>query len=126
MVLGPYSSGRLVVDDRSVPDNDAVDALMNRLDCLHDVSHVRQYRPSEWRQLLEGAGLRVQAVEPYVVHRPLTSLTEGAADEDVREIRRLLTGLSEAQRQLLALEEKDGEPHLNHWYVMLAAQKIAG
>ena len=36
--------GRLVIDDRSVPEDDFVDAAMNRLDWLHDESHVRQYR----------------------------------------------------------------------------------
>jgi ubiquinone/menaquinone biosynthesis C-methylase UbiE len=52
-VLKP--GGRLVIDDRSVPEEEFVDATLNRLDWLHDHSHVRQYRPSEWQRILQDA-----------------------------------------------------------------------
>jgi ubiquinone/menaquinone biosynthesis C-methylase UbiE len=55
-VLRP--GGVMAIDDRSVPEDDEVDRTMNRLDVLHDHSHVREYRPSEWKQLLLGTGLR--------------------------------------------------------------------
>ena len=74
-------NGRLVIDDRSVPENDFVDACMNRLDRYHDPSHVRQYRSSEWRQMLEALGFVVEEVEPYIKHRPLTSLTDGVSQQ---------------------------------------------
>ncbi|MBU0494417.1 MAG: class I SAM-dependent methyltransferase [Chloroflexi bacterium] len=54
-VLRP--GGRLVIDDRSVPEDDFVDACMNQLDHYHDESHVRQYRPAEWRQMLEARAM---------------------------------------------------------------------
>jgi ubiquinone/menaquinone biosynthesis C-methylase UbiE len=69
------AGGRLVIDDRSVPEDDFVDVCMNRLDRYHDESHVREYRPSEWRRMLENQGFAVEAVEGYVKHRPLTALT---------------------------------------------------
>jgi ubiquinone/menaquinone biosynthesis C-methylase UbiE len=47
------SGGSLVIDDRSVPEDDEVEAIMYRLDTLHDESQVREYRPSEWRAMLE-------------------------------------------------------------------------
>lgn len=118
-VLKP--GGRLVVDDRSGPEDDEVDAIMNRLDVLHDRSHVRQYRPSRWRVLLEGAGFGVESVEPYVKHRPMSSLTAGVGEADARAVREIVAGLDARQRGVFALEEKAGEAHFNHWYVLIAA-----
>ena len=46
---------RLVVDDRSVLEDDFADATLNRLDWLHDHSHIREYRPSEWQSMLQAA-----------------------------------------------------------------------
>lgn len=120
-VLRP--GGRLVIDDRSVPEDDFVDACMNQLDRYHDESHVREYRPSEWRRMLEGSGFVLEAVEPYTQHRPLTSLMGGVPEENVRKIHALLERLTESQREALNLVEVDGQQYLNHWYVMVAARK---
>jgi len=117
------SGGRLVIDDRSVPEDDAVDAVMNRLDRLHDRSHVRQYRPSEWERTLKESGFEVETVEPYVRHRPLSSLTGGVDPEDAAEIRRSVASLTAEQRAAMAVTEKDGEVHTNHWYVMAVGVK---
>jgi len=122
-VLRP--GGRLVIDDRSVPEDDFVDACMNQLDRYHDESHVRQYRPGEWRQMLEALGYLVETVEPYTRHRPLSAFTERVSPENVRRIHQTLDGLNDAQREALNLVEIDGEPHLNHWYVLVAARKSA-
>ncbi len=70
-VLRP--GGRLVIDDRSVPEDDFVDTTLNRLDWLHDHSHVRQYQPSEWERMMHEAGCKVEALEPYTKHRPLSA-----------------------------------------------------
>lgn len=115
------AGGRLVIDDRSVPDNDFVDDTMNRLDWLHDESHVRQYRPGEWEHMLTDAGFAVETVEPYTKHRPISSLTHGVSDENVTEIHLILDSLTAEQREAFDLREKDGELHLTHWYVMVAA-----
>ena len=115
--------GMLVIDDRSVPADDFVDACMNRLDWYHDESHIRQYRPEEWRAMLSDAGLVVEVVEPYTQHRPLTSLTHGVAPDNVRMIEETLARLSDEERGKLNLVELHGELYLNHWYVMLAARR---
>ncbi|MFI5395864.1 MAG: class I SAM-dependent methyltransferase [Candidatus Binatia bacterium] len=114
--------GRLVIDDRSVPDDDFVDACMNQLDRYHDESHIRQYRPIEWRQMLEAGRFVVDTVEPYTKHRPLTSLTDGVSPENIRKIATLLDRLDPGQRAALNLVEIDGQLHLNHWYVLIAAK----
>lgn len=118
-VLDP--EGRVIIDDRSVPEDDFVDRCMNALDFCHDESHVRQYRPNEWHQLLETAGFDVTSVETYTRHRPLTALTDGVSPTNVRRIHALLDGLTPAQRRALHLVDIEGEPYLNHWYILIAA-----
>jgi ubiquinone/menaquinone biosynthesis C-methylase UbiE len=117
------AGGRLVIDDRSVPEDGFVDACMNRLDYYHDESHVREYRPSEWKRLLEDHSFTVAAIESYVKHRPVTAFTAEVSQENVRRIHEILDGLSPAQRAALNLREVDGQPHLNHWYVMISGMK---
>jgi ubiquinone/menaquinone biosynthesis C-methylase UbiE len=120
-VLAP--AGRVVIDDRSVPEDDFIDQCMNLLDTYHDESHVREYRPSEWRRMLEDAGFLVETVETYTRHRPLASLTEGVSEENVRKIHETLGGLDAVQREVFNLIEKDGQLHLNHWFVLVSAVK---
>jgi SAM-dependent methyltransferase len=120
-VLRP--GGRLVIDDRSVPEDDFADATLNRLDWLHDHSHVRQYRPSEWQSMMREAGCKIEVVEPYTKHRPLSAFTNGVEPESVAEIERIIAGLSEDQRAALNVADKNGEINLNHWYVMVVGVK---
>jgi ubiquinone/menaquinone biosynthesis C-methylase UbiE len=51
--------GRVVVVDTTVPEDDVLDREINAIELLRDPSHVRNYRPSEWRRMLEGAGLTI-------------------------------------------------------------------
>jgi SAM-dependent methyltransferase len=117
------NGGRLVIDDRSVPYEDFVDTTMNRLDWLHDESHIREYRSAEWEQMLTEAGFNVENVEPYIQHRPLSSLTDNVDPQNVAEIQSIIAALNESQRKAMNVIEKDGELYLNHWYVMIAATK---
>jgi SAM-dependent methyltransferase len=123
MVRTLRSGGLLLIDDRSVPEDDWIDETMHRLDCLHDESHVRQYRASRWLALLENAGLSVEVVEPYTKHRPVTALTERVSPEDVAAIHAILDGLSSEERSKLRLETVDGEDRSTHWYVIVSARK---
>ncbi|HRX01565.1 MAG: methyltransferase domain-containing protein [Anaerolineae bacterium] len=117
--------GMLLIDDRSVPDDEFVDSVMNRLDWLHDESHVRQYRAREWDEMLEAAGCSVISSEVYIKHRPLSSLTDQVAPENVNQIHGILNSLSTTQQEKLALREIDGELYSNHWYITVAARKPA-
>jgi SAM-dependent methyltransferase len=120
-VLKP--GGRLVIDDRSVPEDDFIDATLNRLDVLHDRSHVREYRPSEWDSMMQSAGFAVETIEPYTKHRPLSALTEKADPADAQEIALVIATLNEDQRAALNVMEKEGEIYLNHWFVMVVGVK---
>ncbi len=119
----PRPGGRFVIDDRSVPEDPSVDGIINELDWLHDESHIREYGPNEWRQLLDAAGLVVDAVETYSLHRPLSSLTSQVAAPNVARINAIVAGLRPAQREAMHVEEIDGQIYFNHWYVMLAGFK---
>ena len=122
-VLQP--GGRLVIDDRCVPDDDRVDAVMNRLDLLHDRSHVRDYRPSEWRQMLSRGGFTLEAAEPYTRSRPLESLTDGVAAPQAREIQAIVAGLADDVRAVMGIETDGDRTTIIHWYLALAATRPA-
>ncbi len=113
--------GRLVIDDRSVPEDDFTDETMNRLDWYHDESHVRQYGPSEWERMLSAAGFTVERSELYSKSLPLTSLTNDVAPDRVEQMHAILRECTPLQRDKLGLVERDGRTHINHWYVMIAA-----
>ncbi len=115
------SDGRLVVDDRSVPEDDFMDSSMNELDRLHDASHVREYRPSRWRRMLEESGFIVDVIEPYSKHLPLTSLTTSVSPKNSERIHAIVDGLTDEQKRAMNVAEIDGVIYLNHWYVMLSA-----
>jgi len=117
------SGGRLVIDDRSVPEDDFVDDCMNRLDRYHDPSHVRQYRPSEWRQMVTARGFTVDVLECYTKHRPLTAFTDDVSPENVRGIHEALAGLTPGQQAALNLQHVKGQVFLNHWYVTVSCTK---
>jgi len=120
-VLSPR--GRLLIDDRSVPEDDFADRYMNLLDTYHDESHVREYRRTEWQTMLEEARFVVETVETYIRHRPITALTQGASEENARKIYETVRAFTPAQRETFNLIEKDGQLHLNHWFVMVSAVK---
>lgn len=120
-VLRP--GGVVVIDDRSVAEDDFVDRFMNQLDWYHDESHVREYRPSDWRRMMAECGLVVETLETSTRHRPLTAFTDGVSAGNVAKIHAMLDALTEDQRSALHLTDVGGEPFLDHWYVLIAARK---
>lgn len=51
--------GRVIIVDTTVPEEESLDQQINALEKLRDPSHVRNYRPSEWRAMVEEAGLQI-------------------------------------------------------------------
>ncbi|HUL38770.1 MAG TPA: class I SAM-dependent methyltransferase, partial [Methanomassiliicoccales archaeon] len=115
--------GSLVIDDRSVPEDPFADATMNHLDKLHDRSHVREYRITEWLGMLASTGLKVTYAEMYERRRPLDSLTATAEEEDAQEIRGVVDALDEEGRRRMGIEVVGGEVMVTHWFVLLKALK---
>jgi hypothetical protein len=60
-------------------------------------------------------------MEPYIQHRPLTSLTRDVSVENVKKIHDTLNRLTLPQREQFHLVEQNGELYLNHWYVLVSA-----
>lgn len=120
-VLKP--GGLLVIDDRSVPESPFAIACMNRLDAYHDPSHVWEYPPVEWEDLLRDAGLLVEVIEPYMHHRPLRALTDGAPGDNAGRILAAIEELNAYQRSVLNLVEHAEELYINQWYVLAVARK---
>jgi ubiquinone/menaquinone biosynthesis C-methylase UbiE len=54
---------RLVIVDSTSPEDASLNRQWNRLEKLRDPSHVRNYRPSEWRALVASAGLDIRFEE---------------------------------------------------------------
>ena len=53
--------GRVAIIDSRAPEDDELDRAFNHIEKLRDPSHVRDWRPSEWRAMVEEAGLRIVA-----------------------------------------------------------------
>ncbi len=58
------NNGLFLIDDNMAPEDDELDSFMNRFEKWRDPSHVRAYRPSQWRKWMEACGLRVVAEDP--------------------------------------------------------------
>jgi ubiquinone/menaquinone biosynthesis C-methylase UbiE len=103
--------GRVVVVDTTVPEDDALDAEINAIERLRDPSHVRNYRASEWRRMLRGAGLVVtgEHADRYTEggHRvdfDTWTARAGTSSEAHAELRRRFRGASPALVQALDIE----------------------
>lgn len=59
MVRVAKVGARLVIVDSVSPEAASLSLLWNRIEKLRDPSHVRNYRPSEWRALVASAGLTI-------------------------------------------------------------------
>lgn len=51
--------GRVIIVDGRSPEDPTLDREFNHIEKLRDPSHVRNYRPSEWRAMVTAAGLRI-------------------------------------------------------------------
>lgn len=66
-VLRPH--GRLVMFDNMAPEDDELDAFLNRFEVWRDPSHFRAHRSSEWVRWMAAASFSVQAADPLVHKR---------------------------------------------------------
>ena len=127
-VLEP--GGRLGIADGTVPDDPEIDAFLNRLDTLHDPTTVRNYSAREWRGFLEGAGLRVDFVEDYVVEIPEgRSLADwlsrsGASSAVMDECRAMLLGAPAKIREYLRVRRDGDDVNFELPRAVLVAKRV--
>ena len=107
-VLKP--GGRVLVVDTTSPEDDDLDELLNRFEKIRDPSHVRNYRPSEWRSMLAEAGLSItfERVHMHALGKRLdfedwTSRMR-VKDEDKIVLRSILVNASHAFRDTLDIQ----------------------
>ncbi len=115
--------GRLVIDDRSVPEDEEVDSLINRLDMLHDPSHVQDRSACEWSELVRSAGLEVLGIRPYRKRMPLSHFTDMVDPPTESAMRDLVLNASERAKRTVALEINDGCVMLDNFFVLISAIK---
>jgi len=51
--------GRVVIIDSRAPEDDQLDRIFNHIEKLRDPSHVRNWKPSEWRAMVREGGLAI-------------------------------------------------------------------
>jgi ubiquinone/menaquinone biosynthesis C-methylase UbiE len=59
------SGGRLIVIDVVAPEAPLLDTSLQVIEFLRDASHVRNYRLSEWRDMLQGAGFAAPSIRSW-------------------------------------------------------------
>jgi SAM-dependent methyltransferase len=110
------TGARVVIVDSTSPENESLNRQWNQIEKLRDRSHVRNYRPSEWRAIITGAGLRISIEEiDYCTEngRPMNFAgwtrrlnTPPEAVEELRHLFRTASpGLAEALRIQVTEEE---------------------
>jgi ubiquinone/menaquinone biosynthesis C-methylase UbiE len=115
--------GRLVIDDRSIPEDDEIDRLINSLDVLHDPSHVRDYRESEWRNFIAMMGLELVAVRLYRKRMPLSHFTKMVDSETAKRMGELLEITSPHAKREMRVEMSDHGLVMDNCFILIAAIK---
>jgi ubiquinone/menaquinone biosynthesis C-methylase UbiE len=107
--------GRVVIIDSRAPEDDELDRAFNHIEKLRDPSHVRDWRPSEWRAMVREAGLRIIAehLDFYTENgRPMDfdawTQRMKTAPAAVEELKRLFRNASPALIEAIRIEI-DGE-----------------
>ena len=75
-----------------VEDTLYTDESVEEAETLRDPTHIRSYTEAEWRGFLEGAGLKVEAVEAFEKRHPLEAwlARTGCEGEEADRVRELL------------------------------------
>jgi ubiquinone/menaquinone biosynthesis C-methylase UbiE len=98
--------GELIIIDITAPDSPLHDTTLQAVELLRDGSHVRDYRPSEWQQMLTNAGFQSERVKDWKLQMQFdewTARMRTPADR-VTAIRSLLRTAPEETRHYFAVQ----------------------
>jgi ubiquinone/menaquinone biosynthesis C-methylase UbiE len=100
-VLKP--GGRLVVIDVVAPEEQALDTALQAIEFLRDASHVRNYRVSEWRHMLEAAGFAMPTIDSWRLPLKFSSWVAriGTSAARIAALETVFAGLSTEARRYL-------------------------
>jgi ubiquinone/menaquinone biosynthesis C-methylase UbiE len=122
-VLRP--GGVFVLSDTVAPEEDELAALMDRIETLRDPSHIHDLRPSEWRRLIEGAGLAIDAIEMSHTYLEFADWARrsGTSPAALEELRPLFFTPSPAARAAWVIEERPDGVHFAWDNAIIRARK---
>lgn len=105
-VLRP--GGTLLLADVVSPDDPTTDTFLNAIELLRDTSHVRDHTVSQWRGMLDGAGLVVDELGVWPLRLEFASWVRrmDTPQPTVDQIRALLDRAPAEVRTALAVEEE--------------------
>jgi ubiquinone/menaquinone biosynthesis C-methylase UbiE len=92
---------RLIVIDLVAPEPPLLDTSLQTVELLRDASHVRDYRVSEWRAMLETAGFRAPEITSWKLTMEFNSWIGriGAPPERVAALRTVFAALPSEVKQ---------------------------
>lgn len=123
-VLKP--GGKLLLIDSTSPEEPEADTLLHEIEVLRDPSHVRNHRISEWRSMLNEAGLTVHTAREESIFLDIPSWTQRirTPSEAVATIEQLMRDASPSARARLRIVENDGVPGFTLPLALIVALKI--
>jgi ubiquinone/menaquinone biosynthesis C-methylase UbiE len=106
-VLKP--KGVLIIIDITAPETPVHDTTLQAVELLRDGSHVRDYRPSEWLQMLSDAGFKSERLNDWKLQMKFDDWTSRMRTpaERVTAIRSLLRTAPEETRDYFAVQPDD-------------------
>jgi ubiquinone/menaquinone biosynthesis C-methylase UbiE len=126
-VLKP--GGTFVLDDNMAPDDQELDAFMNRLEQWRDPGHVRSHTIAEWSAWMQAAGLQLEHVEPlkskpYKFAVWTEQMRMPTAERDALEAWLIAAPRRCAEFFQIAIEDGHVQS-LTGWYSIIVARKQA-
>jgi ubiquinone/menaquinone biosynthesis C-methylase UbiE len=106
-VLKP--NGVFVIIDITAPETPLYDTTLQAVELLRDGSHVREYRPSEWRQMLDEAGFTSERAGDWKLTMQFDDWTARmrTPTERITAIRSLLRSAPQETRSYFTVQPDD-------------------
>lgn len=103
------SGGRLVVIDIAAPEHPLHDTTLQAVELLRDASHVRDYRVSEWNDMLRAAGFAAEHVRSWKLKMVFADWIARmrTPPERVTAIRSLFASAPDETRSYFSVEADD-------------------
>lgn len=104
-VLRP--GGRLLLLDSMSREDDEEDAFLDAIERLRDPSHVRDWRVSEWREMMTGCSFQVEERGHWLLSMDFADWVERmqTPPDSIRELRRRLQSASPPLRESFHIRE---------------------